>query len=209
MHPRGDLRVAHRALLITTGSRALATGLMGSAGRRWPMLGISIITSSPPSVHPSSALAAPPGGDGQSLRVPLPALGGSPSVVLPRVECIAVVLVGRFCIVSTVRGCNIRERASFRTSVLTPELLQSHEHAFEVLHATPVSEYEFGISSARRYLAASDAAWEGGHGSGGYLVLRPGLPADSRHAVQALLDPRLFHGWRRMSPTSRSWNSWS
>ena len=60
----------------------------------------------------------------------------------------------------------------------------------------PSREYMLGLSVWPRFLAASDAAWEGGRGSGGYLlVLGPRAPVEKRFGCAAQLDPDVYTVW--------------
>jgi len=90
----------------------------------------------------------------------------------------------------------IKDWANERGVLVTPAIMASLQHVQELLRMKPSREYMLGLSVWPRFLAASDAAWEGGRGSGGYLlVLGPRAPVEKRFGCAAQLDPDVYTVW--------------
>ena len=91
----------------------------------------------------------------------------------------------------------LRVRITEGSTLVTKQLEASLAFTLEILQTAPRRVYNLHpFPASKRFLVASDAAYEAGRGSGGFLfVLRPGQASESRDAREVDLPDSLYAIW--------------
>ena len=90
----------------------------------------------------------------------------------------------------------IKDRQKETVFELTPPIRLSFELLSDLFKLRPQREYLLWNSTMRRAITASDAAYENGKGSAGFLsVIDPGKPEETRLGKVILLPRRLYTLW--------------
>ena len=90
----------------------------------------------------------------------------------------------------------IKDRQKETVFELTPPISLSFELLSDLFKLRPQREYLLWNSTMRRAITASDAAYEGGRGSAGFLsVIDPGKPEETRLGKVIRLPQRLYTLW--------------
>ena len=90
----------------------------------------------------------------------------------------------------------LKERQYEGASSLTPALSKALAHVLEVLSLRPQREVYLAARAVPRFLGASDAAWEGGKGSGGFLVVNsPGAESETRTGRAVAMGRDVYDKW--------------
>ena len=90
----------------------------------------------------------------------------------------------------------IKERQKEGSFDLTPSITQSFQLLTDLFRLKPRREFLFWDKQPRRSITASDAAYENGVGSAGFLsVIDPGHPEETRVGRVIALPPSLYKHW--------------